>query len=123
MRQERLQALADEARRVAPPIATALDASADRRRLDALVRRTAEATGSRVTLFGVTRGSEGVQIYVATDSTTEVEIRDLRFDVALETARTGTARQATEASDLGPLGEAAQPLFLTVDARRRSVED
>jgi two-component system OmpR family sensor kinase len=123
MRQERLQALADEARRVAPPIATALDASADRRRLDALVRRTAEATGSRVTLFGVTRGSEGVQIYVATDSTTEVEIRDLRFDVALETARTGTARQATEASDLGPLGEAAQPLFLTVDARRRSVAD
>src|SRR4051812_22164150 len=69
MRTERLDALAAEASRLAPPITTALNTSADRRRLDALVRRTADVAGARVTLFGVTRGSEGVQLYVATDST------------------------------------------------------
>jgi two-component system OmpR family sensor kinase len=123
MREERLDALAADVRRVAPSITAALNRSVDRRRLDALVRSTGEAIGSRVTLFGVARGSEGLRLYVATDSTTEVEIRDLRFDVGGEAARTGAPSQGTEASDEGPLGEAAEPLFLTADGRRRRVAD
>jgi signal transduction histidine kinase len=123
LRNERLDALETQAERIARPVADALNRSADRRRLDELVRRTADATGSRVTLFGVNRGSEGVQIYVATDSTAQVEIRDLRFEVALDAARSGRTERGSEAAEGGPIGEVARPLVLAVKGRRRPVAD
>jgi signal transduction histidine kinase len=123
LRDERLDALETQAERIARPITDALNRSADRRRLDDLVRRTADATGSRVTLFGVTRGSEGVQVYVATDSTAQVEIRDLRFEVALDAARSGRTERGSEAAEGGAIGEVARPLVLAVEGRRRPAAD
>jgi signal transduction histidine kinase len=123
LRDERLDALEVQAMRFSRPITAALNSSADRRKLDDQVRRTAEATGTRVTLFGVTRGSEGVQVYVATDSTAQVEIRDLQFEVAGAAARSGRTSRGTEASEQGTVGEVARPLFLTVRGRRRPVAD
>jgi signal transduction histidine kinase len=123
LRDQRLDALETQAERVARPVTDALNRSADRRRLDDLVRRTADATGSRVTLFGVTRGSEGVQIYVATDSTAQVEIRDLRFEVALDAARSGRTERGSEAAGGGAIGEVARPLVLAVEGRRRPAAD
>jgi two-component system OmpR family sensor kinase len=123
LRDQRLDALETQAERVARPVTDALNRSADRRRLDDLVRRTADATGSRVTLFGVTRGSEGVQVYVATDSTAQVEIRDLRFEVALDAARSGRTERGSEAAEGGAIGEVARPLVLAVEGRRRPAAD
>jgi two-component system, OmpR family, sensor kinase len=123
LRDQRLDALETQAERVARPVTDALNRSADRRRLDDLVRRTADATGSRVTLFGVTRGSEGVQVYVATDSTAQVEIRDLRFEVALDAARSGQTERGSEAAEGGAIGEVARPLVLAVRGRRRPAAD
>ena len=123
LRDQRLDALETQAERVARPVTDALNRSADRRRLDDLVRRTADATGSRVTLFGVTRGSEGVQVYVATDSTAQVEIRDLRFEVALDAARSGRTQRGSEAAGGGAIGEVARPLVLAVEGRRRPAAD
>jgi signal transduction histidine kinase len=123
LRDRRLDALETQAERLARPITDALNRSADRRRLDDLVRRTADATGSRVTLFGVTRGSEGVQVYVATDSTAQVEIRDLRFEVALDAARSGRTERGSEAAEGGAIGEVARPLVLAVEGRRRPAAD
>ena len=123
LRDQRLDALETQAERVARPVTDALNRSADRRRLDDLVRRTADATGSRVTLFGVTRGSEGVQVYVATDSTAQVEIRDLRFEVALDAARSGRTERGSEAAGGGAIGEVARPLVLAVEGRRRPAAD
>jgi two-component system, OmpR family, sensor kinase len=123
LRDQRLDALETQAERVARPVTDALNRSADRRRLDDLVRRTADATGSRVTLFGVTRGSEGVQVYVATDSTAQVEIRDLRFEVALDAARSGQTERGSEAAEGGAIGEVARPLVLAVKGRRRPAAD
>ena len=123
LRDQRLDALETQAERVARPVTDALNRSADRRRLDDLVRRTADATGSRVTLFGVTRGSEGVQVYVATDSTAQVEIRDLRFEVALDAARSGRTQRGSEAAEGGAIGEVARPLVLAVEGRRRPAAD
>jgi signal transduction histidine kinase len=123
LRDRRLDALETQAERLARPITDALNRSADRRRLDDLVRRTADATGSRVTLFGVTRGSEGVQVYVATDSTAQVEIRDLRFEVALDAARSGRTERGSEAAEGGAIGEVARPLVLAVQGRRRPAAD
>ena len=123
LRDERLDALETQAERYARPVTDALNRSAARPRLDDLIRRTADATGTRVTLFGVTRGSEGVQVYVATDSTAQVEIRDLRFEVALDAARSGRTERGSEASEAGAIGEVARPLVLAVEGRRRPAAD
>jgi two-component system OmpR family sensor kinase len=123
LRDERLDALETQAGRYARPVTDALNRSAARPRLDDLIRRTADAAGARVTLFGVTRGSEGVQVYVATDSTAQVEIRDLRFAVALDAARSERTERGSEASEGGAIGEVARPLVLAVEGRRRPVAD
>src|SRR3954451_18842635 len=89
----------------------AIDRGVTQRRIDMLVRDAADQTTARVTLLGVYRTPGEVQTYIKSDSTREVEIRDLQFDVAVQAARTGRPQTATEAGDAGRVGEAALPLL------------
>jgi two-component system, OmpR family, sensor kinase len=120
VREQKLDTLSGLARQYAPPVHAALDESLDRRTLDRRVRAAADASGARVTLLGISRGSQGPQTYVASDSTARTDVADLQFDVALEAARTGRPASDTEAGDAGRVAEAAVPLRLRPPGSRRS---
>jgi len=66
-----------------------------------------------VTLLGVSRGTQGLQTYPISDSTTETTLRDVSFPVALEAARSGRTATGTEPTNAGRIGEAARPLFFS----------
>lgn len=110
LRDQKLDALALSARTYSPPLRKAIGSNDDEAEVDAAVRAAADAAGARVTLIGVTRGTEGVGTYLISDSTDAVDISDLSFEVAGEAATSGRVATATEASDVGRVGEAAQPL-------------
>src|SRR3954468_6121333 len=122
LRDEKLDALNHGPQRYTRPIEQGLGAGASVKTLNRLVRGAADRAYARVTLLGVTRGTEGVQTYVRSDSTAANDISDLQFAVATEAARTGSPQQGTEASERGRVGEAATALFFT-DTRtgRRAV--
>ena len=113
VRAKKLDTLTTVARQYSGPIVDALNHSLDRKVLDARVRQAADASGARVTLLGLTRGTQGLQTYVASDSTAQREIGDLQFAVALEAARTRRVARGTEAGNVGRVAEAALPLWLT----------
>jgi signal transduction histidine kinase len=110
LREQKLKQLAVAARRYSKPIAQGIGSSIDARRLDRRVRAAADAANARVTLLFVNHGTQGLQALPRSDSTTEVEIPDLRFDVALAAARSGRLARGSEAGEQGPIGEAALPL-------------
>jgi two-component system OmpR family sensor kinase len=111
LRGQRLHGLAAAADRWSEPISRLIGTSADVRVLDRAVKAAADDSGNRVTLLGVSRGSYGVQTFVKSDSTDEVEIRDLDFAVAADAAKSGRVSLGTEAGARGRIGEAARPLF------------
>jgi two-component system OmpR family sensor kinase len=113
VRDKKLDTLSGVARQNSGPIVDALEHSLPRKVLDARVRQAADASGARVTLLGLTRGTQGVQTYVASDSTAQREIGDLQFAAALEAARTRRVARGTEAGNVGRVAEAALPLWLT----------
>lgn len=110
LQEQRLAQLRDAAQRYSGAIDRAIDRGQPASRINMLVRDAADRASARVTLFGVARTPKGVQTYVKSDSTREVEIRDLQFEVAAEAARTGQAATGTEAGDAGRVGQAALPL-------------
>jgi signal transduction histidine kinase len=120
VRQRKLDSLTRLARQYTPEVWQALNRSLDRKVLDSRVRAAADASGARVTLLGVNRGTQGPQTYIASDSTAEREITDLQFDPALEAARTGKAARGTEAGMSGRVAEAALPLRLTPPGAKRA---
>ena len=115
VRAKKLDTLTNVARQYSNPITDALNRSLDRKVLDARVRQAADASGARVTLLGLTRGTQGLETYVASDSTAQREIGDLQFDVALEAARTRRVARATEAGNIGRVvsGESVGTLIST----------
>jgi two-component system OmpR family sensor kinase len=120
VRQQQLRALTRVAHDYNRPIWNALNRSVDRGELDRRVRAAADDSGTRVTLLGVNRGTQGPQTYIASDSTAETEIADLHFDVALEAVRTGRVARGTEAGSTGRVAEAALPLRLTPPGAKRA---
>ncbi|MEA2255562.1 MAG: two-component system, OmpR family, sensor kinase [Solirubrobacteraceae bacterium] len=120
VRDQRLKALTLLGRQYSGHIREALDRSLPRSELDRRVRAAADTSGARVTLMGVNHGTQGVQTYVASDSTAQREIPDLHFAVAIEAARTGRVERGTEAGATGRVAEAAIPLRLTPPGSRRS---
>ena len=120
VRERKLDSLGMLARQYSSPIWQALNRSLDRKVLDARVRAAADASGTRVTLLGINRGTQGPQTYIASDSTAEHEITDLQFDVALEAVRSGKTASGTEAGASGRVAEAALPLKLTPPGAKRS---
>jgi two-component system, OmpR family, sensor kinase len=122
VRDQKLDTLSAVARQYSGPVVDALNRSLERKVLDGRVRQAADASGARVTLLGLTRGTQGLQTYVASDSTAQREIGDLQFAVALEAARTQRVARGTEAANVGRVAEAAVPLWLTPpDAKRPGV--
>jgi signal transduction histidine kinase len=119
VRAKKLDTLTTVARQYSGPIVDALNHSLDRKVLDARVRQAADASGARVTLLGLTRGTQGLQTYVASDSTAQREIGDLQFAVALDAARTRRVARGTEAGNVGRVAEAALPLWLTATGTKR----
>jgi two-component system, OmpR family, sensor kinase len=120
VRNQKLDTLTALARQYTAPVHDALDRSLPRPVLDHRVRQAADTSGTRVTLLGVNRGTQGVQTYVASDSTAQRDITDLQFDVAVDAVRTGRVARGTEAGALGRVAEAALPLRLTPPGAKRS---
>jgi signal transduction histidine kinase len=106
-----LNELLSDARRSSRGIDAAIDRGDSARRIDTLVRDAADSATARVTLLGLYSNPGELRIYPKSDSTRQVEIRDLQFDVAIEAAQTGRPATAVEAGDAGRVGEAALPLI------------
>jgi signal transduction histidine kinase len=111
LRNKALQNLAVQAQRYSRGIDTAIDRSNSAPRIDMLVRDAADNATARVTLLGLYSSSGELRTYPKSDSTRQVEIRDLQFDVATEAAQTRRPATAIEAGDAGRVGEAAIPLI------------
>jgi len=110
LREQKLESLAETAKRYSKPIVDARDAEIDALRM--IVARTGDRANARVTLLRVSRGSLGLQTEVISDSTA-TRTDDLQFEVAREAARQRRIATGTEASATGRLGQAAFPVMNT----------
>jgi len=116
LRNQKLDRLATDARRYSGALATDIGSDVNANVVNTAVRNAADASSARVTLFGVNRVGtgvqpSGVQTFVRSDSTGQLQIRDLQFSVAQEAAATGLVQTGSESGDRGRMGEAALPLF------------
>ncbi|MDX6648511.1 MAG: hypothetical protein QOJ97_462 [Solirubrobacteraceae bacterium] len=111
LRDEKLGTLARDAQRYSRDLVRAIGTNVDERAINDAVRQAADRSGSRVTLFGVARGTQGLQTYPVSDSTAQTRLDDLNFTVAAEAARTGRVQTGTEPTNDGRIGEAARPLL------------
>jgi two-component system OmpR family sensor kinase len=110
LRKQSLRELRDDGLRYSGAIDAAIDRGDSASRINGLVRDASDAASARVTLFGMYRRSGELLTFFKSDSTRQVDIRDLRFDVAIEAARTGRPATGVESGDTGRIGEAAIPL-------------
>jgi two-component system OmpR family sensor kinase len=111
LRDEALDNLQEQAVRYSRGIDVAIDRGDTARRIDQLVRDAADNATARVTLLGLYSNPGELRTYPKSDSTRQVEIRDLQFDVAIDAAQTLSPQTAVEAGDAGRVGEAAIPLI------------
>jgi two-component system OmpR family sensor kinase len=109
LRQQALDNLVVKASRYGPSIVRAVNRNEDVKRLDERVRDAQDAANARVTLLGINLDTHST--WPRSDSTREVEIPDLDFDVALDAAVLRQVVTATEGSGNGQVGEAALPVF------------
>jgi signal transduction histidine kinase len=114
--EERLQnrilgSLATDARSYSGPLVAAIGSNESAKTLDRRIRQAADRANARVTLLGVTRGTEGVQTYVISDSTDQSDLGDLQFQVAADAVEQGHTVTGEEASNAGRVGQAAKPLY------------
>ncbi len=119
LRDEALANLKLQAQRYSRGIDTAIDRGDTARRIDVLVRDAADNATARVTLLGLYSNPGELSTYPKSDSTRQVEIRDLQFDVALDAVQTRRPQTAVEAGDAGRVGEAAIPLIYENPATKR----
>jgi two-component system OmpR family sensor kinase len=110
LRQQRLRTLAATAKNTNAQVRSDVVNSVYGRELDRDVRAAADAASARVTLLLINRTTDGLQAVPLSDSTNEVEIRDLQFGVALDAAASGKVSTGSEAGDTGRLAEAALPI-------------
>jgi two-component system OmpR family sensor kinase len=111
LRDEKLDGLARNAALYSRDLIRVIGTNVDEVAVNRSVRQAADRAGARVTLLGVSRGSQGVQTYPISDSTAETKIEDIDFTVALDAARAGRTATGTEPTNQGRVGEAARPLF------------
>ncbi len=110
LRTQKLRSLTETAQAFTPLIAGVVRDNAPSRRIDQTVKQVADRTSTRVTLLSVGDGTEGLQLAIVSDSTSEVEIHDLRFGIASVAARTGRVTRGSESSADGELGQVAEPV-------------
>jgi signal transduction histidine kinase len=111
LRQQKLRGLAASADGYSAPLTRSIGTSVDKAGVTRAVRQAADRSGARVSLFGVSQGTQGVQTYPIADSTARNDTGNADFPAALEAARSGRPTSATEATTTGRIGEAARPLF------------
>jgi two-component system OmpR family sensor kinase len=110
LRDQKLRSLAATAHAFTPLIAEAVRHNGSADEINAVVAQVSERSNSRVTLLSVGDGTEGLQLAIFSDSTSQVQITDLRFDVADVAARTGRTAIGTESSEEAELGQVAEPI-------------
>jgi signal transduction histidine kinase len=111
LRDEKLEALSRDATLYSRDLVRAIGTNVDEAAVNRAVRQAADRAGARVTLLGVSRGSQGVQTYPISDSTAATRIEDIDFSVAQEAARSGRTATGTEPTNEGRVGEAARALY------------
>jgi two-component system, OmpR family, sensor kinase len=111
LRDEKLDALSRDAGLYSRDLVRAIGTNVNERRINRAVRQAADRSGSRVTLFGVSRGTQGLQTFPISDSTAQTRLGDISFPTAAEAARTGRTQTGTEPTNEGRIGQAARPLF------------
>src|SRR3954453_8236262 len=83
---QRLHSLAATSQNTVGQVRSDVINGADVRALNRDVRAAGDAASARVTLVIINRTPSGLQVVPQSDSTSEVEIRDLQFAVALDAA-------------------------------------
>jgi len=110
LREEKLRSLQTAARDYSRPVIRAIENQVTAKRLDIAVRNASDQANARVTLLAVgTRGGAPFP-YVRSDSTTQREITDLAFQVAVDAVTSRHTTTGWESSNGGRVGEAARPL-------------
>jgi signal transduction histidine kinase len=110
LREQKLRSLTTTAKSFTPLIATLVRNNGSADDINDLVAQVSERSNTRVTLLSVGGGTEGLQLVIFSDSTSQVQITDLHFAVAERAARSGHTETATESSSQAELGEAAVPI-------------
>ena len=111
LRNAKLHSLAGGANTYSSRLVLAIGTNVDQTGVNQAVREAADRAGARVTLLGVSRGTQGLQTYPISDSTAATNFAGADFVVALEAARTGHRQTGTEPTNEGRLAEAARPLY------------
>src|SRR5436190_10195408 len=109
LRAQRLRSLAATAKNTVGQVRSDVINGVYGRELDRDVRAAGDAASARVTLLIINRTTAGLQAVPLSDSTSEVEIRDLQFAVALDAATSRKIATGSEAGDAGRVAEAALP--------------
>jgi two-component system, OmpR family, sensor kinase len=107
---EKLDTLANASRIHGRPVERLILAEAPGPRLQQSVGAAAERSNARVTLLGVTRGTQGVSTDVRADSIAANQDEELQFQVAGRAVASGRTATGSEATRDGRLAQAARPL-------------
>jgi len=110
LRKEKLRSLAKTAQAFTPLIADPVRANASSHEIDELITTLGDRSNTRITLLLVGGGTGGMQLPIVSDSTSETQIRGLRFDVARLVARSGRPVTALHRTSDGLIGQAAVPI-------------
>ena len=108
--EQKLRSIARTARDFTPQVEKMVLENGTARQINGLIAAIDDITSTRVTLLTVGGGTEGVQLAPFSDSTSEVRIDDLRFEVAEVAARIGREVRGTESRGDVLLGEVARPI-------------
>ncbi len=119
--EQKLRSIARTARDQTPRISRMVLENGTLRQINGLVAQIDDVTNTRVTVLTVGNGTEGLQVTPFADSTKEVQVDDLRFEVAEVAARTGREARSTESRGdvLLGRGRRADPLRGRRQPRRR----
>jgi signal transduction histidine kinase len=110
LRAQKLRSLARTAREFTPQIKSVVLDNGTARQVDQRVALIGDSSSTRVTLLTVGDGTLGLQLAIFSDSTTEVQIDGLRFDIAEVAARTGREARGSEYRGNVLLGQVAEPI-------------
>ncbi len=111
LRKQKLAELATAAQESTPLLRRSIGTSVNKAGVTHAVRLAADRSGARVTLFGVSQGTQGVQTYLIADSTARPDAGGASFPVAFEAAGIERPISGTESTGMGRLAEAARPLL------------
>jgi len=111
LRDQKLDGLADDAKRYAPPLRRLVGSDAPQSQVAREVRLVATRASAEVTVVGVVGGTEDSLFVIADSDTGGVEIDDVQ-SVAQAALATGRTARATEPTRLGRQALVAEPLVV-----------